>query len=136
MRHLLDTNTVSAAMVGDPIVLGRLRRCSRGDVLLPQPVLAEIAFGLAALPKSKKRETLSHKFDLIKQELARAVWDDEVSQAFGRIKAALKKKGALLEDFDVAIAAHAIAYNATLVTRNLRHMQRVPELLLEDWSVP
>jgi tRNA(fMet)-specific endonuclease VapC len=41
-----------------------------------------------------------------------------------------------VEDFDVAIAAHALAVGAVLVTANHRHMSRVPELELQDWAVP
>jgi tRNA(fMet)-specific endonuclease VapC len=37
-------------------------------------------------------------------------------------------------DFDAAIAAHALASGATLVTANLDHMARVPGLQIEDWS--
>ena len=33
-----------------------------------------------------------------------------------------------------AIAAHALALDATLVTANVDHMLRVPGLLIEDWS--
>ena len=35
---------------------------------------------------------------------------------------------------DAAIAAHALASGATLVTTNLDHMARVPGLQIEDWS--
>ena len=70
----------------------------------------------------------------LRAELPRAEWTDAVSQAYGRIKAALEKKGARIEDFDAAIAAHALALEATLVTADLGHMQRVPGLQVEDWS--
>ena len=36
--------------------------------------------------------------------------------------------------FDAAIAAHALALEATLVTANVDHMIRVPGLRVEDWS--
>ncbi|HAB74032.1 MAG TPA: vagD [Pantoea sp.] len=34
---------------------------------------------------------------------------------------------------DTAIAGHAIAMGAMLVTYNTREFARVPELVLEDW---
>ena len=37
------------------------------------------------------------------------------------------------KDFDAAIAAHAFAIGATLVTADLAHMTRVPGLKVEDW---
>jgi tRNA(fMet)-specific endonuclease VapC len=58
-----------------------------------------------------------------------------VSAAFATIKATLERRGERIEDFDAAVAAHAIAEGAVLVTANLKHMARVPELEVEDWSV-
>lgn len=39
-----------------------------------------------------------------------------------------------IEDFDAAIAAHAVAAGATLVTADTAHMARVPGLRIEDWT--
>lgn len=67
-------------------------------------------------------------------EVARSAWTDAVSDAFGRVKSALERNGERIEDFDAAIAAHALAANGVLVTANVRHMQRIPGLLVDDWS--
>jgi hypothetical protein len=72
-------------------------------------------------------------FGLIAATFERAAWTDAVSTAFGEIKALLERKGRRSADFDAAIAAHAIAHAATLVSANVRHMAGVPDLLLEDW---
>ena len=77
---------------------------------------------------------LQSRFDLISSELPRAEWTDAVSQMFGRIKATLERRGTRIEDFDAAIAAHALALDATLVTANVDHMIRVTGLRVEDWS--
>jgi tRNA(fMet)-specific endonuclease VapC len=39
-----------------------------------------------------------------------------------------------VDDFDVAIAAHALALEAVVVTDNVRHFRRVPGLAVESWS--
>jgi tRNA(fMet)-specific endonuclease VapC len=132
--YVLDTNAVSALMKGSPAVVDRLTVTTPADVAIPQPVLAEIAFGIERLPRSKRRTALQARFDLVSTELPRAEWTDAVSQAFGRIKATLERRGTRIEDFDAAIAAHALALEATLVTANLDHMIRVPGLHVEDWS--
>jgi tRNA(fMet)-specific endonuclease VapC len=135
LKLVLDTNAVSALMKGDAAIIRNLSRTARTDVLLPQPVVAAIAYGLQRLPRSRRRETLRARFDLIRSELARVSWTDEVSEAFGAIKAQLERAGKRIEDFDVAVAAHAMAAGATLVTANLRHMTRIPGLHVEDWSI-
>ena len=134
MIYVLDTNAVSALMKGSAAVVERLAAIEPSDIAIPQPVLAEIAFGIERLPRSKRRSALEARFDLICSELPRAEWTDAVSHAYGRIKATLERRGTRIEDFDAAIAAHALAIGATLVTANLDHMTRVPGLQIEDWD--
>lgn len=134
MKYILDTNAVSALMTENPTVIGHLEQQNRRDVSVPQPVLAEIAYGIARLDKSKRRDKLRARFELVRKELRVAVWSDDVSEAFGQIKARLEKDGIRIEDFDVAIAAHARAIGGVLVTANVKHMSRVPDLVVEDWS--
>ena len=134
MTYVLDTNAVSALMKGSAAVVERLAATEPAAVSVPQPVLAEIAFGIERLPRSRRRAALQARFDLISAELPRAAWTDVVSQMYGRIKATLERRGTRIEDFDAAIAAHALALGATLVTSNLGHMTRVPGLRVEDWS--
>jgi tRNA(fMet)-specific endonuclease VapC len=134
VKYILDTNAVSALMRGDETMLKRLGGVPKNEVGVPQPVIAEIEYGIERLPRSKRKDALRERFALICGELPRAAWTDEVSEAFGRIKAALERKGSRIEDFDAAIAAHALAASAVLVSANLDDMVRVPGLVVEDWS--
>jgi tRNA(fMet)-specific endonuclease VapC len=123
-------------MKGDARVVARLRQTDKSDIGVPQPVVAEIAYGIERLPQSKRRETLLERLELVRGDLPRVAWDDQVSAHFGRAKAALERQGARIEDFDVAIAAHALAHGAILVTADVRDMARVPGLRVEDWGKP
>ena len=131
--YILDTNAVSALMKGDAAVLDRIQRLPKSDVFVPQPVLAEIAYGIERLPRSKRRASLEDRFELVRAELQRIEWSDEISERFGTIKALLEKKGQRIEDFDAAIAAHATQPGAVLVTANTDDMIRIPGLTIENW---
>jgi tRNA(fMet)-specific endonuclease VapC len=39
-----------------------------------------------------------------------------------------------VSSMDLKIAAIVLAHNATLVTRNLKHFNRIPDLKIEDWT--
>ena len=134
MKYILDTNTLSFLMKGRPAVAQALLTKSRADVLVPQTVVAEIEYGLSRLPHSKKKDRLRQRFELFLTELSRAEWSDDVSRLFGETKASLERKGVRLEDFDVAVAAHALALDATLVTDNTEHLNRVTGLTIENWN--
>jgi len=133
VKYILDTNAVSALMKGVPAAVDRLADLDRSAVSVPQPVLAEIAYGIERLPRSRRRTELRRRLSLIRNEIGRAEWSDAVSDAFGRIKAMLERQGRRIEDLDAAIAAHAVAAGATLITADNTHMARVPDLAVEDW---
>lgn len=133
MKYVLDTYTFSALMKGDAAVVNRLASAGRTNVAVPQPVLAEIAYGIARLPASRRRAMLTDRAGLLKRELARLPWTDAVSHAFGQIKESLERQGLRIEDIDVAIAAHALATNAVLVTTDRDHMTRIPDLTVQNW---
>jgi tRNA(fMet)-specific endonuclease VapC len=136
VKYVLDTNIASEWIKGTERVVDRLRRTPKASVSIPQPVLAELAYGIERLPRSRRRERLFERYASIRAEVARSPWTDAVSEAFGRVKASLEHRGERIEDFDAAIAAHALAANAVLVTTNRKHMERISGLLLEDWARP
>jgi len=121
-------------MKGNEAFVDRLASHAPADVAIPQPVIAELAHGIERLPRSRRRIALQARFELICSEIPRSEWTDDVSHAYGRIKATLERRGTRIEDFDAAIAAHAVSIGATLVTTNTDHMGRIPGLRLEDWT--
>ncbi|MER3559173.1 MAG: hypothetical protein C4336_06790 [Armatimonadota bacterium] len=49
---------------------------------------------------------------------------------FAEIRAHLRRRGELIPDFDLLIGATALVHDLTVLTFNLRHFQRIPELKL------
>lgn len=64
------------------------------------------------------------------------IWElgRETAEVFGVLKAQLEGEGNRLDDFDLAIAACALARDLTLVTNNQAHFGRVGGLLLANWT--
>lgn len=56
--------------------------------------------------------------------------DDAIMERFAEIRAFLRRQGQLIPDFDILIAATALHHNLTLLTFNLRHFQRIPDLAI------
>lgn len=134
MPVVLDTSVLSALMRGDVGPSRRLLALDPAEVFVPQPAVAEVHYGLARLPRSRRRAALETRARELLSALARTPWTDAVSVAFGAIKADLERRGVRIEDIDVAIAAHASALDATLVSGNVRHMARIRGLRVEDWG--
>jgi tRNA(fMet)-specific endonuclease VapC len=55
-------------------------------------------------------------------------YDISAAKIFGAIRARLEETGMLFPDADIQIAATAVAHDLELVTGNIRHFRRIPEL--------
>ena len=135
MRFVLDTTAFSAAMRRDTALLEFLKRHRPGDVVTVPPVVAEIEYGIERLDKSSK------KYLLLKTErdrwlsvIAVLPWSPNASKFFGKIKADLERVGQLIDDFDIAIGAIAIAHRCSVITVNLNHFQRISKLQSISWK--
>jgi tRNA(fMet)-specific endonuclease VapC len=59
-------------------------------------------------------------------------YDVAIARIYGRIRAILEGTGKRLADADLQIAATALYHGLELVTGNLKHFQRVPDLVIHS----
>jgi hypothetical protein len=60
-------------------------------------------------------------------------FDTTAARTFGVLKATLERRGTPLAEPDLRIASIALSRGLILVTRNVRHFQRIRELTVENW---
>jgi tRNA(fMet)-specific endonuclease VapC len=128
---MLDTNVVSHIMQGrDAQLLVRLTQLPVGQVVMSSVTLAELEYGL-----HRKGQPVRLKNALTQVLLRMDVlpWDEEVATCYGEFCSTLEAQGINLSDFDMMIAAHAVAVDATLVSRDKAFGQVVDRLRLEVW---
>jgi len=132
--YMLDTCICSFIMREQPeTVIKRLEQAVLRShrVVVSAITYAEMRFG-ASGPKASPRhvqlvEAFCARLDAI------LPWDRPAVDATTEIKVALRLAGTSIGPNDTAIAGHAIAVGAILVTNNTREFARVPGLVLEDW---
>ena len=56
--------------------------------------------------------------------------NERIILRFARLRADLRQRGQLISDFDILLAATALEYGLTVLTRNTRHFNRIPGLQL------
>jgi tRNA(fMet)-specific endonuclease VapC len=135
MRYVLDTTAFSAAMRREPALLAILQKHPPGNFVTVPPVVAEIHYGIARLDSSSKKHLLLKlERDRLLSVITVLPWSPESSENFGSIKADLEQKGKLIDDFDIAIAAIAMAHKCEVVTANLTHFRRVSGLDCKSWQ--
>lgn len=128
--YMLDTNAVSAAMRGNPVMDRGLSELDPAQWCISAITHSEICFGLALRPEASKLARVAAAFFAVATTLP---WDAAAAQVHGRLRAKLRLGGTPIGDFDEMIAAHALAVDAILVTDNERHFARVEELRIENW---
>src|SRR5262245_66181563 len=113
---MLDTNIASHVIKGDrPEIIKRLVSVPMQDIVISSVTEGELLYGLA---KRGHPKALSER---VRQFLLRVdvlPWDHDVTRTYGDLRAACEAKGLTLAPLDMMIAAHAVANDATLVTRD------------------
>ncbi|RQS75559.1 PIN domain-containing protein [Burkholderia sp. Bp8963] len=134
--YMLDTNICSFIVRERPAaVLSRLQSCVNAQhrIVVSAVTYAEMRFGAVGRKASPKHA------DLVTGFVARLdgvlPWDTAAIEATTAIRADLAARGTPIGANDAAIAGHAIAAGAVLVTNNTREFSRVGGLALEDWAV-
>lgn len=139
MRYLLDTNVVSEWVKPRPNadVVAWLAEANEEDVFISVCTLAELRFGVASMPKGKRRDQLDQWVgsDLPARFDGRIVSIDiPIADAWGDIQARARRKGSVIGAMDGLIAASAEVYQMILVTRNTRHFEAAGTTMLNPWS--
>ncbi|WP_336845059.1 type II toxin-antitoxin system VapC family toxin [Providencia rettgeri] len=133
--YMLDTNICSFIMREQPIsMLEKLQKCvmNNDTIVISAITYSEMRFGAIGKKASPKHNHLVDAFcERIDAILA---WDKAAVDATTVIKKCLSNVGMSIGNNDSAIAGHAIAVNAILVTNNTREFSRVEGLKIEDWT--
>ncbi|KIC86403.1 type II toxin-antitoxin system VapC family toxin [Pantoea agglomerans] len=133
--YMLDTNICSFIMREQPAaVIKRLEQAVLRNhrIVVSAITYAEMRFGTIGRKASPRHAQLVDAFCARLDAIL--PWDRAAVDATTEIKAALTAAGTPIGPNDTAIAGHAIAAGAVLVTNNTREFARVPGLVLEDWA--
>lgn len=127
---MLDTDTVSFALRGQGNVAARILDRRPSEICISAITFAELQYG-AARRRSRKLTELIHAFTA---NIAVLPFDEACAMQFGPLGNDLAERGLPIGEYDVLIAAHALALGLTLVTNNVRHFDRVSGLRVENWA--
>ena len=135
---LLDTNCVSEAVRirPDARVAQWLDSTDEQLLYLSALTLGEIRKGIAVLTQGKRRAALEAWLEVnLKPRFAGRILpvDEAVAERWGWLDASLQQKGRPLPILDGLLAATALHYNLTTVTRNVSHFADAGVAVLNPW---
>ena len=129
---ILDSNIISYYLRGDLQIVPRVQALAPADVGVPAIVEYELRYGLLRLPQEAAKPRLAALMQLL-QPMQRLPFDSDCAAHAALIRVELETAGTPIGPHDTLIAATALRYQATLVTRNVREFSRVPDLQWLNW---
>ena len=134
MRYLFDTDTLSELMrrAPSPGLLRRLAAVAPEDQSTSSITLGELVYG-ARRVAARSAELTRQIEETVTANLAVLPFDADAARVYGRLRAELEADGSPIGNADTQIASIAIARDLVVVTGNVRHFERVPGLVVENW---
>jgi len=136
---ILDTNIVSELMKTQPDegVLSWFSELSGQAIMITSITVAELRYGVAALPNGKRRTRLDTLItEMIDEDFESSILDfgRQAGEAYGLLAAELKNKGIGVGQSDVMIASIAVVNEATLATRNEKDFEHCGINIINPFS--
>jgi tRNA(fMet)-specific endonuclease VapC len=132
-RYLLDTNICIYIRRKRPEeVLRRFRTLRPGEAVLSVITFGELVYGAE---KSAQRGATLKLLRELTQVLPVQGLPETAAESCGTIRAELERKGEMIGNNDLWIAAHAKAAGLVLVTNNEREFRRVRGLRVQNWTI-
>jgi hypothetical protein len=136
---VVDTNVLSALMreVPEPPVIEWLDRQAAESVWITSITLFEARFGLALLPRGRRRQALEAAFEkVMADDLEGRVldFDRPAAEASALLAARRQRDGLSVDMRDTQIAGIVVARRAKLATRNVRHFSDLNVEVINPWN--
>lgn len=138
---LLDTNVVSEPLKlsADTTVLAWIDAQLIETLYLSTISLAELRFGIAALPMGKRRDTLHTSLEqrILPLFSGRILaFDEAASNAYAVLRARARLEGKAIAPADGYIAAIAMTHGLIVATRDTGPFEAAGLKVINPWSAP
>lgn len=131
--YLYDTDTLSNLFKRSPSanLVEHIAAVPVDEQFTSSITLSELYYG--AYRQTSRTALLLAHIDVVLHNLTVLSFDIDAARQFGSLRAELERAGTPLADADLRIASIALTRGLTLVSANVRHFARVPDLRVENW---
>ncbi len=128
-KYLIDTNICVYYIKGQFNLHEKFAEIGADNLYISEITIAELKYGIENSTRKKdNRKTIERFISSI--QIVPIIGSLDI---YSKEKARLKKKGQLIDDFDLLIGSGAIANEMVLVTRNVKHFNRISNINIENW---
>lgn len=132
--YLLDTDVLSNLLKRAPStsLIAKLASVPPEQQFTSSITLGELFYGAHRLG-DQRGVLLDRLENTLLPNLTVLSFDTDAARRYGEIRAELQRLGTPVGDADIKIGAIALSRSLTVVTGNVRHFDRVPNLAVENW---
>ncbi len=127
MRYLVDSDYVADWLKGRPEAVTVLSTLAPEGLAISLITYGEIYEGIFYGSNPQKHE---HGFRQFLRQADVLPFTKPIMKRFAHVRGRLRQTGSIIGQADILIAATALHHNLTIVTRNVRHFARIPNLRL------
>lgn len=131
--YLLDSNICIHFMKNEGNVVEKMKIVGLLNCFLSEITVLELMYGIANSQSSKKAENKAKLELFVNGFSGRILPIRSAFDEFAVQKTQLRKQGTPISDFDLLIACTSVANNLVMVSRNVKEMERVVGVKLENW---
>ena len=130
MKYALDTNIITYYLKGNEKIWDKVDEAAENEnIIIPPFAYFEIKKWLLAVNSKNKLEA----FDKLFENYGIDVIDKETLDLSLSLYLKLRKKGIIVDDGDLLIAAYCIQNSYILITNNTKHFEHIENLRTENW---
>ena len=133
-QYLLDTNILIEFIHGNRTIINRIMEAGFDRCCMSVVSLQELYYGAY---KAKEKRQLYFDQEMVRigklRERFTVLPLPEEADGYGQIKMALRKRGSLVDEFDMLIGGHALTEGLTVITDNVKHFDPMPGVKVENW---
>ncbi len=127
MRYLVDTDWLIDILSGVLSASSTIERLTAAGIGISIVTVGEVYEGAVLSPDP---QAALQRYREFLDAFPALPLTEPIMHRFAVIRAALRRAGNLIPDLDLLIASTALEHNLTLITRNLRHYERIADLAL------
>ena len=135
---IIDTNVISEMMRGEPDLDVLAWTATAGRLHTTAITLAEVEYGIARLPESRRRDQLTATAAKVFADFDDVIvsFDARAARRYGVIIAGREGVGRPIATADAQIAAICVSREASLATRNTADFDATGVSLTNPWEGP
>jgi tRNA(fMet)-specific endonuclease VapC len=132
-KYLWDTNICIHFLKGEFNIESKMEKVGFENCYVSELTIAELLFGVENSAENKRDQNRQNIANLQLAFGSRIVQINTCFERYAIEKVKLKKEGTPIGEFDLLIGCTAVENNLIMVTRNVKHLGKISDIIIENW---